>query len=534
VKRGFCEVYLSIYLSIATLSSAWANEVGVSKAAAAGNIYLKPAPIVYLPDMPEHKIKKDIERARLEKLSAPEKDAQGRTKYIYQFDDKAVKDTKLNGKSAKRIDKKFEDFHDPKTKELVATFEEEQGIEALLIFSDPFHVFSVFADESKHAVLKKDKRIKQATPVQTLEFSGGIWSDIVTVNGSGQKVITPWGVRAIGSVDGTNGLPVWVMDSGVNFNPDINLYQSIALPGFNAEGCYEHANFVAGIIGAKNNGSGIYGVRPNVPISSVPISDTGSSQSTNLGCTFSNVSIPLDKYLAASKVIVQKTIESCRLSLASRRPIVVNMSFNASPFTNAANFEFIRQGIQLLISPSNLLMNSSGGIFKLENYYPGAVVIQAAGNQYTDACSYTTYSYSNDGYIRVGAHDNNGQAVKPLNGINGFTIKTAAPDVPWQLGEVGSNYGSCVDVWAPGKLIASTFTNGNPNYGSTPGRTEYGSGTSFAAPHIAGLASYLIQTDPSLTTPSRVEQAIRQRLRFNGAYDTWWTGINTASISGVN
>ncbi|KAL7628531.1 Cuticle-degrading protease [Parahypoxylon ruwenzoriense] len=46
-----------------------------------------------------------------------------------------------------------------------------------------------------------------------------------------------------------------------------------------------------------------------------------------------------------------------------------------------------------------------------------------------------------------------------------------------------SNYGSVVDIFAPGSSILSTWTSG---------RTNTISGTSMATPHIAGLAAYLL------------------------------------------
>lgn len=48
-----------------------------------------------------------------------------------------------------------------------------------------------------------------------------------------------------------------------------------------------------------------------------------------------------------------------------------------------------------------------------------------------------------------------------------------------------SNHGSCVDIFAPGLNILSTWTGGNTT-------TNVISGTSMATPHIAGLLAYLL------------------------------------------
>ena len=53
-----------------------------------------------------------------------------------------------------------------------------------------------------------------------------------------------------------------------------------------------------------------------------------------------------------------------------------------------------------------------------------------------------------------------------------------------------SNYGKCVDVFAPGLNILSTY-RGSPTATSTL------SGTSMASPHTAGLLAYLLSIYPS-------------------------------------
>ncbi|MEQ1558651.1 MAG: S8 family serine peptidase [Methyloglobulus sp.] len=50
-----------------------------------------------------------------------------------------------------------------------------------------------------------------------------------------------------------------------------------------------------------------------------------------------------------------------------------------------------------------------------------------------------------------------------------------------------SNYGSCLDIFAPGENITSTWINDNSSYGTI-------SGTSMATPHVAGVAAQYLQT----------------------------------------
>jgi subtilisin family serine protease len=62
-----------------------------------------------------------------------------------------------------------------------------------------------------------------------------------------------------------------------------------------------------------------------------------------------------------------------------------------------------------------------------------------------------------------------------------------------------SNYGSVVDILAPGVSILSTWTNG---------RTNSISGTSMASPHIAGLGAYLLALEGK-KTPSALSSRIQ-------------------------
>lgn len=105
----------------------------------------------------------------------------------------------------------------------------------------------------------------------------------------------------------------------------------------------------------------------------------------------------------------------------------------------------------------------------------------AAGNSGADAC--------NSSPARIGFNQ---------NGVANGIIATAAigsdsTETSW------SNYGKCVDVWAPGLYIDST------NYkGGTPVTM---SGTSMASPHTAGAAALYLSRH-STATASQVEQAI--------------------------
>jgi len=101
----------------------------------------------------------------------------------------------------------------------------------------------------------------------------------------------------------------------------------------------------------------------------------------------------------------------------------------------------------------------------------GAIVVAASGNYASDACAFSPAGI--DGVITVGALDGN---------------------IPWS----DSNYGECVDVWAPGVSI----TGASPDCFRC---TATFTGTSQAAPLVAGLVAMQLEVDPT-TSPDDMKK----------------------------
>lgn len=78
----------------------------------------------------------------------------------------------------------------------------------------------------------------------------------------------------------------------------------------------------------------------------------------------------------------------------------------------------------------------------------------------------------------------------------GATTKTDAK-TSW------SNYGNCVDWFAPGASITSTWHNAD----YSPDYTRTISGTSMATPHVAGVAALYLQSNPG-SSPQTVRDAL--------------------------
>lgn len=107
----------------------------------------------------------------------------------------------------------------------------------------------------------------------------------------------------------------------------------------------------------------------------------------------------------------------------------------------------------------------------------GVFIDCASGNSDASSVSFPAYAGN---VMAVGATDT-------------ADLRVTIPPYNW-----GSNYGDSLDVVAPGLDIESTQLN--DSYGS-------GSGTSFAAPQIAGIAALLRTLDPNFT-PTEIEEII--------------------------
>ncbi len=79
-----------------------------------------------------------------------------------------------------------------------------------------------------------------------------------------------------------------------------------------------------------------------------------------------------------------------------------------------------------------------------------------------------------------------------------------------------SNYGSLVDIFAPGSGITSSTMTGTNTYAAW-------SGTSMASPHVAGVAALYLSANPN-ATPAQVESALKSSGTANVL-----TGIGTGS-----
>jgi serine protease len=141
----------------------------------------------------------------------------------------------------------------------------------------------------------------------------------------------------------------------------------------------------------------------------------------------------------------------------------------------------------------------------------GTVVVVAAGNSNADASNFSPASCS--GVITVAATNRSGGRA------------------------YYSNYGSIVDVAAPGGDVRSSSANGilsTLNAGTTsPGADSYAyyQGTSMATPHVAGVVALMLAKNSALT-PDEVETRLKGSTRaFPATCSQCGTGIVDASAA---
>lgn len=215
-----------------------------------------------------------------------------------------------------------------------------------------------------------------------------------------------------------SGTTAYIVDTGIlsthqEFSGRVlNGYTAIS-DGNGTTDCNGHGTHVAGTVGGTT-----YGVAKSVRLVPVRI----------LGCDGSGAS---SNVIAGLDWILKN----------GSKPAVVNMSLGGAA--------------------------SSSLDSAVENLYNnGYVMVVAAGNSNTDACTSSPARTSNA--ITVAATDN---------------TDTRASY---------SNYGSCVDIFAPGSQINSSWIGSNT-------ATKVLNGTSMATPHVVGVVAEMLQSTPTAT-----------------------------------
>jgi subtilisin family serine protease len=252
------------------------------------------------------------------------------------------------------------------------------------------------------------------------------------------------------SGDGTGSdvnVDIAILDTGIDSShPDLNVYvQKTFVSGTSSANDDDddgHGTHVAGIAAAKDNGYGVVGVAPGARLWAIKVLDS-------TGSGFISTVISGIDYIARYSSLVD----------------VANLSF----------------GCECKSSALDTAINNAVA--------KGITFVVAAGNSYTDAS--TSSPTNNPNVIAVSAiADSDGKC-----GGRGSSTSYGRDDSFASF----SNYGSTVDMAAPGVHILSTYKGKSYTYMS---------GTSMAASYVTGAAALYKGTVNPSASPSTVKSAL--------------------------
>ncbi len=263
---------------------------------------------------------------------------------------------------------------------------------------------------------------------------------------------------AIDGADQRVDVDVAVIDTGVDLDhADLNVNRAGAknctMFGIgSADDQHGHGSHVAGTIGAKDDATGVVGMAPGARIWPVKVlGPSGAGLNSDVICGIDYVAANADK------------IEVANMSLGGSGEDDGSCGAASGDAMHAAICEAVDNGVTFVV---------------------------AAGNDSADASGSTPAAY--DEVITV-------SALADFNGLpGGGAPSTCRADQDDTFASF-SNYGADVDIIAPGVCINSTWMNGGYNTIS---------GTSMAAPHVAGGAALYAATHPT-ATPAQVQAALR-------------------------
>lgn len=327
----------------------------------------------------------------------------------------------------------------------------QHGLSLAYTYSHALKGFSATISPARLNALKKDPRVLFVSQDRVVNISG-------QANGKGKPTPTPppqppqdipTGISRIGSAVSTGaGIGVAVIDTGIDLDhPDLigNIAGNVSCVPRKSTGDDDngHGSHVAGTIAAVNNDIGVIGVAPEADLYAVKVLDARGSG------TWSSVICGIDW---VTKNALAYNIKVANMSLGG----------GGSSDDNCGN-------------------DNSDAFHKAicASRDAGVTYVVAAGNENDDAKNHVPAAYD-DAVITVSALvDTNGQP-----GGDGSSTSYGADDTFATF----SNFGSVVDLGAPGVAIKSTWKNGSYNTIS---------GTSMASPHVAGAAVLYLESNPT-------------------------------------
>lgn len=352
------------------------------------------------------------------------------------------------------------------------------------------------------------------------------------------------------TLDGT-GVDVVIQDSGIQADhpefqdangisrvQQIDWFAASGLAGTMPAGHYTdydgHGTHVAGITAGLT-----YGWAKNAKIYSVKVNGLQGDADPNSGISISNC-FDVIKAWHAAKPIDPAT--------GAKRPTIVNMSWGYNAFystVSSMNYRGVTySGTQIDTGAERwalgLVPLTYGPYFKTnvrissvdvdiqELIDAGVHVVIAAGNNYhkidvSGGTDYNNYAVTNNGtiYYNRGSSPLDDEAIKVGN------VDSNEHAGGLEQAAESSEKGPGVDIWAPGTNIMSATSNtnafsGQEYYRNINFKQVNISGTSMAAPQIAGLGALYLQLNPE-STPAQLKAWLQSQAKTTALYST---GLN--------
>lgn len=317
--------------------------------------------------------------------------------------------------------------------------------------------FYAYLDKNDVEVIKNSGYAVSVDPVDTGK-SNFVFSSYYDQNIGGE--IIPWGKQAVNANDSiSTGTPFYVVDAKFNNSTLANEVNFFYANTWESSLNKNHPAHVISIAAAKANSSRIRGINPGQPVA--------------------YFGIELDNESIANNINYASSLAEWNDQFAT-----LSLSFNY-PATSQSENLFNHNTLV-----GRAIRRASGRLF----------VAQSAGNRDTDACL-NAYNYNaapeyNDGIMVVGGTNRFGQRYATTNN-----------PAPWAPNVLASNYGRCIEAWAPADKMTSTLEDGT---------LTTATGTSFAAPIVAALAG---RYGDQSTRPLEREAYIRASLSPTGSYE---------------
>lgn len=347
-------------------------------------------------------------------------------------------------------------------------------------YTSAFKGFAAKVPRSKLTTLLADPSVAYILQDKAITLNDLVAPPEKAINVDIEGQTLPPGIKRIGANlssqkagDGQSeisNVAVAVIDTGIQSNhPDLNVvggYNCVSTKRSAWSDGNGHGTHVAGTIGAKDDGVGVVGVAPGVPLYAVRVLDNNGSGST------SSVMCGLDWVTRNANTVTPKIV-AANMSLGGTGSSDTNCGKTNNDPQHTAICSLVSAGVTLVV---------------------------AAGNESDDAAYHVPAAYSE--VITV-------SAIADYDGIVGgkgrVTCRTDKDDTFATF----SNYGAPVDIAAPGVCILSTWLGGG--YKTI-------SGTSMASPHVAGAIALYISTHPTATV-AQVRTAL-----LSAASSNWVVG----------